>query len=130
MATAMQEGATALFPFNSYSEILLNPEKDAVNREAVGPLNCAARREPPVSGTCQAPGLPGNLSPHTGWVGPQAAAGPSPCPHVKAAGRLVREFVINDQALCRETGVPSCLRAWPQDGREWGPQYREAGEGG
>lgn len=29
---------------NSYSEILLNPEKDAVNREAAGPLNCPAKR--------------------------------------------------------------------------------------
>lgn len=89
MATVLQEGATVLFPFkllNSYFEILLNPEKGAVNREAARLLHYPVERG---AWDCPEP-----FSVHP----PNAAAnspGTHPVPHLKTAAGCPGEYSVS-----------------------------------
>lgn len=93
-----------------------------MDRERPG-LSSAPRRKRRL----QDLGLPRNLSPHTGWVGPQTAALTLTLRHLKTAGNLflVRSYLKRWGSLEGGEGAAVLPWGWPQDSAAGAPPHRE-----
>lgn len=86
---------------NSYFEILLNPEKGAVNRKG-----WASQLPGGESACLHDLGLPKESALHTGWVGPNV----HPAPHLRTAGKLVLGVL---PLSLKQRGFPGGMRMPP-----------------